>query len=305
MLRLSGHRKTAEDWIIDTVNISLMVVLIGITLYPFYYILILSFNNGIDSAAGGVYFFPRKPTLLNYTTVFEDNRWMQALWVSIGRTVIGTAASVFFTSLIAYAMSFSNLKFRKGYFMFFLISMYFSGGLIPYYFVLRGLMLLNTFWVYIIPAMFSVFNMLIMMAFFRELPSELHESASLDGANDLVIFFRIIIPCATPVLATVALFNAVGQWNNWFDTAFFAPMRQDLHTLAYKMMMTINTTLTSSSSSGGVSMAAEEGAGRSTQSTTQSIQYATIIISVVPILLVYPFLQKYFVKGVLLGSVKG
>jgi putative aldouronate transport system permease protein len=181
-----------------------------------------------------------------------------------------------------------------------IVSMYFSGGIIPYYVLLRQLHLINTFWVYVIPGMLNCFFVLVAISFFQNIPVELYESAYLDGANYWTIYARIILPVSKPILATIGLFIAVGQWNNWVDSAFFVTQRPELRTLSYLMMEVITKSQVQSSAN------AVTGGYRTGSSVNpQSIQMTAMIISVVPIMCVYPFLQKYFVKGVMLGSVKG
>ncbi len=278
-----------------------MLIVIVITAYPFWYIGVQSFNNGQDSILGGVYFWPRMPTLDNYNTLLADSTWLNGIFVSVARTVIGTFLGVLFTGLIAYALSFEEVMFRKFYFKVMIFTMYFSGGMIPMYILLRSLGLFNTFWVYVIPTMINVYFMLIMINFYRTLPRAMFESAWLDGANDLCVFFRIVVPLSKAAFATIALFFAVNQWNSWLDSVYYVN-KDSLRPISYLMMEIINQadaqkTVTDAVSQGYASSAMN--------STTKSLQMAAMIISVAPILMVYPFLQKYFVKGVLIGSVKG
>ncbi len=298
-MRTLKHR-SAEDWILDTLIYSFAAVVFIATLYPFYYVLVVSFNEGIDSTRGGVFLWPRSFTFENYMAVFSDDAWTRAVLISVLRTVVGTVLGVSLTSMVAYALSHDNLRGRKIYFLAIIVSMYFNGGIIPYYVTLRALGLLNTFWVYVVPTMLNGFLVLVMVAFFRDIPKSLEESAHIDGANDLQIFVRIVLPISKPVLATVSLFFGVAQWNAWLDSVLFV-RSPDLRPLSFLMMEVINSSRISAMMSGmDVSMAAT-----ATQVTTLSIQMTTIVITVVPIVLVYPFLQKHFVKGVLLGSVKG
>lgn len=291
-------KRAKKDIAFDVVNYILLILIAFITIYPFYYILVISFNSGLDAARGGIYFWPRVFTLDNYRKIISDDKWMNAFGISVFRTVLGTAMSVFFTSMVAYGLSYKKLLFRNGYYRILIFSMYFSGGLIPYYVLLKSLGLLNTVWVYIIPSLLSQFMVLIMISFFAEIPSSLSESAYIDGANDLQIFMKIILPISKPVLATATLFAAVGHWNAWMDSAYYVS-NPKLRTMSYLMMEIINK-----------SQAANVGDMQqtyrsATNITTKSLQAAVIIISTVPILVTYPFLQKYFVKGIMLGSVKG
>lgn len=294
-------KPTLEDRIIDTTIFIFMIIVLVITLYPFYYTIVLSFNEGIDATKGGIYFWPRTFTLDNYKQFLSDASWINAIFVSVAKTVIGTCLCVFFTCMVAYGLSFPGLLFKKYYGIMLLVCMYFSGGLIPYYLTLRALGLLNTFLVYVIPTMFSIYYCLLAVAFFREIPFDLYESATLDGAKDITIYTRIIIPLSKPLMATISLFAAVGQWNAWTDTAFYAPARKELRTLAYLMRDVIMRNQIDTSASNASQMAA----AKYSHVTSQSVQMAAMIIAVLPIILVYPFLQKYFVKGVMLGAVKG
>jgi putative aldouronate transport system permease protein len=290
----------ASDMIFDIINYSLLAIIFIITLYPFYYVLILSFNNGLDAMRGGIYLWPREFTLDNYKMFLNDQTWSTALIVTVMRTVIGTILSLFFTCLVAYGLSFEKLLFRRFYMLLVIICMYFSGGLIPYYMTLKYIGLLNNFMVYIIPTLINFFFVLVAISFFQDIPKEMRESAMLDGASEITILTRIILPVSTPLLATIALFIGVGHWNSWFDSAFFVN-DENLRTLGYLMMEIINKSQISASTGGTAALAAA-----SNQSTTStSVQMTAVIIAIAPIICVYPFLQKYFVKGIMIGSVKG
>ncbi|MEC0168607.1 carbohydrate ABC transporter permease [Paenibacillus graminis] len=286
-----------KDLLLDSVIYTVLFIIMLTMLYPFYYVLIASFNKGSDSLLGGVYLWPRSFTLENYRMFLDDPKWYRAFMVTIIRTVSGTALGLLLTSLVAYGLSHRDLLFSKLYFTIIIFAMYFSGGLIPYYVVLRSIGLLNSFGVYIIPSMLSTFFLLIAISFFREIPGELKESAHIDGAGEFVIFFRIILPVSMPLLATMALFMGVGQWNSWLDSAYFV-QSENLRTLAFRMMEVINK---SNSPMDAIAAANSASAGV----TSFSLQVTAMVVSIVPIICVYPFLQKYFVHGIMLGSVKG
>ncbi|MNO32178.1 L-arabinose transport system permease protein AraQ [compost metagenome] len=286
-----------KDLLLDSFIYTVLFMIMLTMLYPFYYVLIASFNKGSDSLLGGVYLWPRSFTLENYKMFLDDPKWYRAFMVTIVRTVSGTALGLLLTSLVAYGLSHRDLLFSKLYFTIIIFAMYFSGGLIPYYVVLRSIGLLNSFGVYIIPSMLSTFFLLIAISFFREIPGELKESAHIDGAGEFVIFFRIILPVSMPLLATMALFMGVGQWNSWLDSAYFV-QSEDLRTLAFRMMEVINK---SNSPMDAIAAANSASAGV----TSFSLQVTAMVVSIVPIIFVYPFLQKYFVHGIMLGSVKG
>ena len=275
-----------------------MLVLCFITLYPVWYTIIISFNDSTDSLLGGIYWLPRKFTIQSYITVFQDKTIIQAFKITILRTVIGTLSNVLFTSMVAYALSKTYIMGRKFYMIIGVITMFFGGGLIPYFILIKNIGLYDNFWVYIIPSLFNFYNLLIFISFFRELPVGLEESAKLDGANDLVIFFRIILPLSMPVLATIALFTGVYHWNDYFMGVMYTNKQhlQPIQTFLYRIVAS------ASASRAVVAMPAGLAAQ---QVSSQSVRLATMVVTTAPIVCVYPFLQKYFVKGMLIGSIKG
>lgn len=293
-------RRSVEDRCFDTVNWTLLILIALITLYPFYYILILSFNEGNDAVRGGIYLLPRVFTMNNYREFFSDPTWLSALWVTVARTVLGTLISVGFTSVVSYALSRKNLVGRKVYMKIMIFAMYFSGGMIPYYILLKALGLLNSFLVYLIPGALNLFFVMTGISFFQDIPEEVIESAYLDGAGDGKIFISIILPISLPLLATMTLFIAVNHWNSWIDAAYYVRSDQ-LRTLAYKMREVINQSMTPTTTDATTLQFASE----HSKTTTTSLQMAAMIVSIGPILFVYPFLQKYFAKGMMLGAVKG
>lgn len=298
--RNNAIRRTKEDKIIDTITLIFVTLILLVTIYPFWYVIIQSLNDGLDALSGGIYLLPRKFTMANYVQFLSDPKWISAIGVTVAKTLVGTGLTPAFTCLVAYGLSTEGLKFSKIYYLILLFCMYFSGGLIPYYLVLRSYGLLNRFWVYVIPTMFSTYYCILAISFFREIPSELKESARLDGAGELTIFIKIIIPLSKALLATLGLFAAVSQWNAWSDTAFFAPANKNLRTLASLMRDVIVRNQVDTTSRQAMMQAA-----RHSTVTGTSVQMAAMIIAVLPIMCVYPFLQKYFVKGIMLGAVKG
>jgi putative aldouronate transport system permease protein len=286
-----------EDRMLDTIIALILFIIVFVTVYPFYYILLITFNTGTDTAAGGMYVWPRSFTLGNYLYFLENPKWIKSLGISVLRTILGTVLAVLFTSLVAYGLSRRDLIFRRSYLMIVIVSMNFSGGLISYYIVLKSLKLINTFGVYIIPGMLNLFFLLIAISFFTEIPDELGESARMVGATELHIFTKIILPVSLPLLATMGLFLGSGHWNAWLDSAYFV-QDENLRTLTYRMMQVINQSMVPT---GDAQMAA-----MSRSSVTPfSIQATAMVVSIIPILGVYPFLQKHFVSGIMLGSVKG
>lgn len=289
-------QRSKGDIAFDSVVVIVMILIAVACLYPFYLAVVMSFNEGLDAQRGGIYLWPRMLTLANYEKLFSDGAWGRAFGVTIARTVIGTFMTVFFTLFVAYGLSYKDLVFRKAYYSIFIFAMYFSGGVIPYYILLRSLHLLNTFLVYVVPSCLSLFYIIVATSFFQDVPKELGESARLDGAGEFTIFGRIILPICKPLMATIAIFTSVGHWNAWYESAFFVSDKS-LRTLGYLMIAVIN----SSKASGSAADAAmQANAG----TTTLSIQLAAMVIAVAPILCVYPYFQKYFVTGMTVGAVK-
>lgn len=290
--------RSREEKIFDKINIVLMVIFCLMIIYPVWNTIVISLNDGTDAMLGGLYWWPRKFSLESYKTVIETPGIFKAFGITIAKTVIGVVTHVLFTAIVAYGLSKKELIGRKLYLSIGVITMFFGGGLIPSFLLIRNLGLLDNFLVYIIPALFSFFDLIIFQSFFRELPASLEESAFIDGANELQIFFKIVLPLSMPVIATIALFNGVYQWNDFFTGIIYINNQdlQPIQTFLYKVIVQ------SSSSQMLNSMPAE--ATNLAKTTTESIKLATMVIATLPIVIVYPFLQKYFVKGMLLGSVK-
>ncbi|MFT2720470.1 carbohydrate ABC transporter permease [Deinococcus sp. A31D244] len=282
----------------DVVNSLLMVTVLIVTLYPFLNVLAIALNDSQDTVRGGITIYPRQPTLENFRAIFAYGNIPQAFFISVARTVVGTVLSLGACAMVAYVLSRRDFLGRGLLSRFLAITLYVSGGLIPGFLLIRDLHLMNTFWVYILPTLINAFNIFMIRSYMDELPIELQESARIDGANDLVIFIRIVLPLCTPVLATVALFIAVGQWNSWFDTYLYNSGNASLSTLQFELMKILQST-----QSGADAMRSDQ--LRTQQITPDSIKMAITIITIIPILLVYPFLQRYFVAGMTLGAVKG
>ncbi|MDD3277849.1 MAG: carbohydrate ABC transporter permease [Lachnospiraceae bacterium] len=291
-----GIKKSKGDKVFDCIVIIVMAIVIFMCLYPFYLAVVMSFNEGLDAQRGGIYLWPRSFTLDNYAKLFKDGAWGTAFAVTLARTLVGTFMTVFFTLFVAYGLSFKELVFRKFYYGVFIFAMYFSGGVIPYYILLRSLHLLNTFWVYVVPGCLSLFYIIVATSFFQDIPKELGESARLDGAGEFTIFSRIILPISKPLMATIAIFTSVGHWNAWYESAFFVS-NKSLRTLGYLMIAVINSSKASTA-------AADASMQAASTTTTLSIQLAAMVIAVFPILCVYPYFQRYFVTGMTVGAVK-
>lgn len=276
----------------------IMLIICFLALYPVWYTIIISFNDSSDAMRGGIYWLPRKFSLESYKAVFQDQSILRAFGVTILRTVLGTLSSVFFTAMVGYAFSKSHIKFNKFYKIMGTITMFFGGGLIPYFITIKNLGLYDNFLTYIIPSLFNFYNMIIFMSFFRELPVGLEESAKLDGANDFIIFLRIVIPLSAPVIATIALFNGVWHWNDYFTGVMYVNKAelQPIQTYLYRIVASASASKSVVSMPAGIS---------AQQVSSTSVRLATMVVTTAPIVCVYPFLQKYFVKGMMIGSIKG
>lgn len=280
----------------------LLALLVFVTFYPFWNSAVISFNTGSDTALGGVTFWPRDFTLDNYDVVFQDKRLNQAFLISVLRTLSGTLLSIVMTAIFAYGMSKKELVGRKYYMIFCIIPLYFDGGLIPSYMLVRSLGLMNSFWVMVIPGLISIWNMIVFRTFFQQLPDSLEESAKIDGCGYWKTLFRIVLPISGPVVATLALFTAVAHWNDWFTATLYIsnakllPIQTLLQQILSSNIMSEQMMQTSS--------AAQSHMASARTITTKSLTMATMMVATIPIILVYPFVQKYFVKGVMVGSLK-
>ena len=292
------RKKRKKIEVFDIVLTIIICFIIVITLYPFLNVLAVSLNDATDTVKGGIYIWPREFTLANYKQVFSGSSKLPlAFFNSILRTVIGTVTGVIATAMVAYTLSRRDFIFNKAVTLLFIITMYVSGGLIPEFLVVKNLGLINNFAVYILPGLISAFNVIVMRSFMDGLPEALYESAKIDGANDWTTFYKIVMPLCLPVVATISLFIAVGQWNSWFDTYLYARGNNSMTTLQYELMKIIDN----ASSNVDINNPLLQNASKS---NPQSIKMAITMVATVPILLVYPFVQKYFVTGMTLGAVK-
>ena len=291
-------KSSAMDKVFVACNTIFLVLFVIITLYPVLNTVAISFNDGIDAVRGGIHLWPRIFTLSNYKTVLNQQNIITGAVVSVARTVLGTIFSLVTNALLAYVISRKRFLFRSQLSLFWVITMYVNGGMIPTLILYRNLNLTNSFWVYVIPGMISAFNVLVMRTFMEGLPSALEESAMIDGANDFTIFTRIISPLCKPVYATVALFVAVGHWNSWFDAMLYNRMNAEYTTLQYELMKLLSSVMQQSGSAttGGNTAAAAV--------TPVTVRAAATVVTMLPIILLYPFLQRYFVSGMTIGSVK-
>ncbi len=244
MAKKSLNQLSYKDYLFDIINYSFLIVVIIVTLYPFLNVLAISLNDSTDTIRGGIYLWPREFTFNNYMEIMKYDNLVTGFFNSVLRTVIGTVLGVFIQAMVAFTLSRTDFQGRRFVSTAIVLTMYFSGGLIPGYMLIRDLGLINSFWVYILPGLVSAFNIIIIRSFMDSLPFSLQESAKMDGASDFTIFYRIILPLCKPVLATIALFVAVGQWNQWFDTYLYNSMNENLTTLQYELMKILeNTTM--------------------------------------------------------------
>lgn len=274
----------------------LLLTLLCITIiYPFLHLLALSFNQGIDAIRGGIGIWPRAFTTENYALVFQDQGLISAVGMTVLRTVVGTTVEVILTAGVAYCFT-KSLVGYKFYMALYLIPMYWGAGIIPTYLVYREMGILNSFWIYILPNLAFGYNIIVMRTNFKSIPPALEESAEIDGASVLRIFLQIIIPLSGPVLATIALFAAVFQWNSWFDTLMYtrSDSLETLSSLLAQMLME------QQSSYVGSAIVTK----RANHLTPEVLRAAMTIITTVPILFVYPFVQRFLISGVMVGSVK-
>lgn len=284
----------SEKWV-DYVLLVFCLLLIVMTVYPFLNVLAISFNDPVDTMRNINFIIPRKFTLSNYIYIFKENNLGSAFMMSVARTLAGTGIGVLCTAMLAYVLSRKDFYFNKIFTVLFIITMYVSGGMIPEYLLLtRTLHLGNNFLVYIIPGLIWVYNVILMRSFIEGLPIALQEAAKIDGANDFIIWGRIILPLCKPTIATVALFLAVGQWNAFMDTYLYARELPTLQYVLYEIMEKATMKIDPHAQVAQLQSAV----------SPMSVRMAITIVATVPILIVYPFLQKYFVGGMTLGAVK-
>lgn len=290
-------KKTKADRAVDAVLYAVMAMVMVVTLYPFWTQVVISLD-GSGAAGVGLILWPEQITMESYKLAFQFSE----LWTGYGntllRTLIGVVLSVFFTALTAYPLAKKDLPYNKIFTGFILFTMLFAGGMIPSYLVIKELNMLNTVWALVIPGMLGAFNVLIMRNFFRGIPDEIEESARVDGAGYTRIFFQIVLPLSKPVLATIALWVGVGHWNAWFDAMIYIsdPDKQVLQIVLRKIVIQNDMSDISN---------VMNSIGKSTAFSGRQLQATVIMFSIIPMLIVYPFIQKYFVKGVMIGAVKG
>ena len=292
--------------IFNTIIFLTLAFVVVATVYPFWNTVAISFNEGLDALKGGIKLWPRKFTWQNYANLFTTDEIFHAGIISVTRTIIQTVLCVFCTSMMAYALSRKEFVIRRPLTSIIVISMYVNAGLIPGYMLIKNLHLIGKYSVYIIPCLVDVFNFILVRTYINGLPDSFVESARIDGANEFKIFMSIIMPLIVPSIAMISLFVAVNAWNSWFDTYLYCSNKPSLHSLQYVLMSYLQASQNQSASAadaGSMAVAAASGSATS-MSTPISIRSSITVVATLPILVVYPFVQKYFVVGMTIGGVK-
>ncbi len=301
------RRTKTANLIFDIIIYLTLIFVVIVTVYPFWNTIAISLNEGLDSLKGGIKLWPRKFTWTNYKNLFKDDRIFNAGIISVSRTIIQTVLCVFCTSILAYALSRKEFVLKKSLTSILVVSMYINAGLIPGYMLIKNLGLLGKYSVYIIPCLIDVFNFILVRTYINGLPDSFVESARIDGANEFKIFFKIIFPLIVPSIAMISLFTAVNAWNSWFDTYLYASNKPKLHSLQYVLMSILQASQNQSASASdanSMAVAAASGGAVGNTVTPISIRSAITIVATLPILIVYPFVQRYFVVGMTIGGVK-
>lgn len=289
-----------KDCVFNVVNSIILIIFAFLCAYPFYYIIInsLSDSSAIDR---GVYFIPRGFTLAYYQQLSKISDISNSVFISAARTVVGTFITLLASTLMGYLVTKKELPFRKFIYRAVIITMYFSSGLIPWYILMKNIHLKNTFWLYVIPSAVSAFYIILVKTYIESLPASMEESAEMDGAGVFTVFFRIVVPLCLPILACVVIFSAVGQWNSWADNLYLVSNNK-LNTLQYLLYINLKSNMANLTGSTALYAAS---AMSTMKITPTAIRLAMTVVTVTPILLVYPFMQKYFVKGIMMGAIKG
>ena len=296
--------RTREDITFSIINYTFFILVTLICAYPFYYLIINSISNNELSALGSIRWLPKGLHLENYRQVLKLSGLPMAAIVSVARTVLGTGCTVLASAFLGFMFTQQKMWKRKFWYRFVVITMYFNAGLIPMFITMKTLGLTNNFWVYVLPAIVQPFNIILVKTYIESIPHSLQEAAEMDGAGILQVFFKVVLPNCTPILATVAIFSAVGQWNSFQDTLIYIT-DQKLYSLQYLLYTYINqaNSLAQMVKNSGGSLSGV--ASAATTQTPTSIRMTVSVIVVLPIMFIYPLFQKYFVKGIMLGAVKG
>lgn len=289
------RKNTLGENVFDIFNVVFLLIFCALCIYPFLYIFNLSISEGLSSSQYGLHLLPKGVTFEYYKKTLGSETVYVSFFNSIFRTVVGTVLTVVVTVMPAYAISKKYFPDRGFWTAYILIPMFFGGGLIPTYFLIKSLDLINSRWVLILPCLISTYNIILIRTFMQTIPESLEESAKLDGANEPTILFKIILPICKPILATIALWTAVGHWNAWFDCVLY--INDEKKTVLQVVLQRIVTL--------GNAALATNNMSAQDQPPLFAVIACTIVIATLPIILVYPFLQKYFVKGIMIGSLKG
>ena len=299
MENFSFKRRTPGEKVFFIFNGILMVFICFITIYPFINTMALSFSEGAEAMRGRVYFFPRVATWQNYKTVFNDNEILRGYAVTVTRTTLGILTTLFCTGCLAYGLSKKYLVGRKFYILICVVSMIFHAGLIPTYMLYKDMGLLNNFLVYILPGAVSTFNMILMKNYFEHMPEELEESAMIDGASTMRVVFSIVLPLAMPIIATISIFTGVGQWNSWFDAYMFVPKKTEIHPLQTYLYRVISLSQIATQDPQEMQLLERM------RVNVTTVRSATVMITTIPIIFIYALFQKHFIKGAMVGALKG
>ena len=284
------------DRIFKAITVVTVVIVATCCLLPFLYIIAVSFSNKNAVLRNEVLLWPVNFDLTAYQSIFRNQALMNSMWFTIIITIVYTLASVIMTVLCAYPLSRPGLRFKSSLLLYILFTMYFNGGMIPVYVNIKNLGLLDTAWALILPGCLSTYNMILMKSFFQSMPKEIEESASIDGANDLIILIRIVLPLSKAMLATIALFYTVGRWNGFMDSLLYVT-NEHMYTIQVRLRQLIQ--------SSQVTEFMEDIPENKDKVIAETIKAACLVFSMIPVMILYPWLQKYFVKGVMIGSVKG
>ena len=298
-----AKKKSAFDRVFDGVNGLILGLFVALCLYPFYYVFINAISNPALAARGvSITFYPMEITLRNFVEVFKAPGLANAASTSLARTLAGTLLTVACSSFFGYLMNRKDMYFRRTMYRLLVVTMYFSPGLIPVYLVIRTYGMLNTFWVYLLPYALSAYYVVLCKTFIEQMPPSLEESAMLDGAGTMRIFVRIIFPLSMPIIATIAVFAAVAQWNSWFDNYVFVPSNKDIKTLQLilRELLMQAEQIANRAKTGALGMG-----DSANEITPMAIRMTVTTVVTLPILFVYPFMQRFFIKGIMLGAIKG
>lgn len=290
-------KRSAAEKVGYALILSFLILFAFTTLYPFWHVLMYSISDSRSAMTGGLFFLPRRPTLVSYGLLFKTNQIFVAYRNTVLRTGIGTTLSLTLTALTAFPLSLKRLHFRNFFSMMIFFTMLFSGGMIPTFLVVQQYGLIDTFWALVIPGMMSAYNMFILRNYFQQLPASLEESATIDGASPPVVLLRIILPMSTPALAAIAMFYGIGNWNAYLDCILYT------NSDALQVLQVYLRNLLAQA--GAMDAIASVSGSEASTLTEETVKMTTIAISVIPVLIVYPFLQRYYTKGITVGAVKG